>query len=350
LRHRFQVLELGERISRHILESDFQGRLDLLRRMNVHFAVIGTVRKRALTVGPAFVLDLTGVVRHAELQEEIKGELRKEFASSFQPRWVIGELDGLLGLEFAALHADVVARFIIGLAAAVSGDLEYAQGLLADADRRCGELAARETSSVLATLRSRIRVRLGDLLDIRAVQALQEFLGASDPEKLSEAGRLISSRRTMPGDSYRCRLAAAQCAFWSGDLVGARAELKRCGTDDDAAWLYGLAFLAAYEGDLQEAYNLYRKAFEAPLGDPTTPIQCESFIQSVLEKEPERYWLAYCLGLINHRAKGDLVSAERDFALFLDSAEPTRFQRQIGAVQQWLAGIRSLSQTGARAS
>lgn len=104
-------------------------------------------------------------------------------------------------------------------------------------------------------------------------------------------------------------------------------------------WRYSDAFLLAYDGDLEGAYRSYRRAFESPLDDPTVPTQCEEFIQTVLDQEPERAWLFFCLGLINHRAKGDLAAARADFQRFVDNADPDRFQKQIGIARTWIGEI-----------
>jgi hypothetical protein len=73
--------------------------------------------------------------------------------------------------------------------------------------------------------------------------------------------------------------------------------------------------------------------------DATVPVQCEEFIQIVLEQEPERYWLHFCLGMINYRVKGDLIAARRDFQEFLNRAEVGRFPNQVRAVRQWVQEI-----------
>ena len=86
----------------------------------------------------------------------------------------------------------------------------------------------------------------------------------------------------------------------------------------DATWRFNEAFLFAYEGDLENAYRSYRRAMEAPFDDPTLPAQCEEFIQAIIEREPEKRWLYFCLGLINHRVKGDLMAAKLDYQHFLD--------------------------------
>jgi hypothetical protein len=68
-------------------------------------------------------------------------------------------------------------------------------------------------------------------------------------------------------------------------------------------------------------------------------MQCEEFIQIVIDEEPDRGWLYYCLGLINHRAKGDLKAARDDFARFVDGVDKVRFGRHVAIAAEWVREI-----------
>jgi hypothetical protein len=70
---------------------------------------------------------------------------------------------------------------------------------------------------------------------------------------------------------------------------------------------------------LEAAHNEYRRAFRGNLQNPTVPIQTEEFIQIVLEEEPDKEHLHFCLALINYNAKRDFKAASRDFDRFLAS-------------------------------
>ena len=123
------------------------------------------------------------------------------------------------------------------------------------------------------------------------------------------------------------------------DLETARSEIRACRNSQDAAWRYSEAFLHAYDGDLQRAYVSYRNAFDSPLNDRTVPTQCEEFIQAIIEEEPDRTWLYYCLGLINHRAKGDPEAAIKDFRRFVDEVDNERFARHVRYARRWIDEI-----------
>lgn len=103
--------------------------------------------------------------------------------------------------------------------------------------------------------------------------------------------------------------------------------------------MYSEAFLNAYDGDLDSAYKMYRRAFDAPLQNSNTPMDCEIFIQNILEEEPNRYWLYFCLGLINFREKRDLQLAREHFSSFLTIVEADRYKDQVKAARNWIEEI-----------
>ncbi len=127
------------------------------------------------------------------------------------------------------------------------------------------------------------------------------------------------------------------------DLPAAWEFVKQCRKIPDTTWRYSAAFLYAYEGDLNKAYREYKKAFYNSPENPTVPIQSEDFIHLVLEEEPEKGQLYYCLGLINLWAKKDFVAAKNDFQQFLNSEAADDFPEeqkivriQIGEIQRRL--------------
>ena len=79
------------------------------------------------------------------------------------------------------------------------------------------------------------------------------------------------------------------------------------------------------------------------MSEASALVQCEEFIQIVIDEEPARPWLYYCLGLINRRGKGDLASARRDFETFIRMADENEFPRQFEVARKWIREIDSSS-------
>lgn len=61
----------------------------------------------------------------------------------------------------------------------------------------------------------------------------------------------------------------------------------------------------------------------------------------LLEEEPEKYQIYYCLGFMNWKAKGDSTQAVRDFEAFLSAGNEHEFTKERELTQEWIAEIRN---------
>ena len=233
-----------------------------------------------------------------------------------------------------------VARYVIGTAAALSNDFPLAEQLLLDSERRIQQFVGRAEGAALSVLLDRVRKRLADLYAEWLARLGRRHTRSRDVAAIRESEEVIAKLRRYTADAYGVHLAAAIVAFvLHRDIETARRESQACSGSTDATWRYSEAFLHAYDGDLESAYRSYRRAFESPLRNPNVPTQVEEFIQTVIDEEPERQWLYYCLGLVNFPAKGDLEAARNDFQRFVDSADTQRFNRHIEIARQWIEEI-----------
>ena len=197
------------------------------------------------------------------------------------------------------------------------------------------EIESQRLSTLLAKVQSRLKALYFALL----VHAGERYRRLRDKSELEIAEQIIPKLREYDPNNYQCKLSAAMAAFTlRRDIQSAKEEIAACGHEKESAWRYGEAFLFLYEGELENAYHSYKRAFRAPT-DITVPNQSEEFIQIVLEEEPDRVWLYYGLGLINSRVKMDLGAARRDFKAFINSADPKCFHKHIAFAETWLSEI-----------
>jgi len=249
----------------------------------------------------------------------------------------------MFACEFVAQHIDSVARYIIGTAAALSNDFDYAEQLLLDSEKRLNQVLQQTKAAPISVLLATVQRRIGELYFIRLQRLIDQYTSRRDMESLCDAEAMIDKLQVYDPGNYSGHLCRAICAFMlRRNLDEARREIEACRKTHDSAWMYSEAFLHAYDGDLQNAYRSYRNAFQAPLQDPTVPIQSEEFIQIVLDQEPNRPWLYYCTGLINYRAKRDLASARADFRNFVERSDAVGFGTQIAIAKQWIHEIDAL--------
>ncbi len=108
---------------------------------------------------------------------------------------------------------------------------------------------------------------------------------------------------------------------------------------NDYTWAYNKAFLKAYEGKLDEAYHCYNIVFKNLKPSRTITQVCE-FIENILKKEPHKYQLHYCLGLIHYFERGDMALAKEEFDLFINENERyPKFDTIIPYVTKYLREI-----------
>jgi tetratricopeptide (TPR) repeat protein len=278
-------------------------------------------------------------VLHAPIETGVSREFSGEFGKLLPRQLRIMEEADLFGFEFTADLIDLVARYIVGTAALLSNDFDTAEQLLLDLEKR---LPSFEESPVpaLAVLRQRLPTRIGDLYKAKSSNLYQQYWLSRDESLLEEleeaATKALEYDPSYPG----AHLERAICAFMlRRDTTEAMDQVDKCRGLPDPVWRYSEAFLLAYDGDLPAASRAYKAAFKRTLTDPTVPIQSEEFIQLVLDKEPEKAQLHFCLGLINYQAKEDDAAARRDFEQFLARTDEDEWPRQRELARRWIDKI-----------
>jgi tetratricopeptide (TPR) repeat protein len=334
----FHFIEFRQSVAKRITGGEQA--IWLAKKSGVHFLIHGRARLRTTPPGQSHVLDLSWLVRHGRIATAQSRALAQDASAVFPTRLIVGTSGDVFAFEVAAQHVDAVARYVIGTASAISGDFVYAEELLLDSERTVAALAQRADGDFAPVLLDRVRKRLAEIYIEWMNQVGNRYTTSRDREALREVETIVEKLRRYDPDNPGARMSAAMAAFMlRRDIGEARREIDRCRHLTDATWMYSDAFLLAYEGDLEGAYRAYRRAFQSPLSDPTVPMQCEDFIQMVIDEEPNRPWLYYCLGLINYRAKGDLQAARADFATFIERADPATFVRHIDIATEWIKEI-----------
>ena len=334
----FQFIELPVSVARRIINADEAKHF--ARQCRLHFLLYGRARMRDLPDGASHVIDLRGAVRHAPIKEELSKQLGAEFGAVLPNRLLVAVEGDVFNFQFAAQHIDAVSLYVIGTAAVLSNDLQVAEQLLLGAESRLRDGVAKADGVSRSVLRDRVRHRISEVYKICLARQIKRHTITRDVAAIKEAETIIENLRQYAHDDHDVHMMSAMAAFaLHRDMETARKEIRACRKSPDPAWRYSEAFLHAYDGDLQRAYVSYRRAFESPLSDPTVPMQCEEFIQGIIEEEPERQWLYYCLGLINYRGKDDPMAALRDLRRFVNEVDTERFAKHVGYARRWIDEI-----------
>ena len=303
----FHFIELPQHLARNILEADDAQSLRI--RSRSHFMIYGRVRLRKLGGKDHHVIDLEGIVAHNPIPDSVKQSFEHEFAELLPRRVRISTENDLWSFQFTSEWADIVARYIIGIAAAYSGDLDYAEKLYNDALERLN--GKNPEFPVYLKLTERIPVRVSELYETRAFVARRAWVDTHDASYIDELGsnlgKVLASRRELP---LVLNLSAIHAFLKDRDTDGAITYLKKSKSEDLGVLHYNMAFLDCYKGDLRSAIRRYRQAIMFTV-EPDVISQIEDFMCWVLELEPGQYQLHYCLGFFNWKTKGDEIQAKK---------------------------------------
>lgn len=115
--------------------------------------------------------------------------------------------------------------------------------------------------------------------------------------------------------------------------------LIRVKENDNQIWQCNMAFLYAYKGNLKKAIQHYRHADRCDYQQEKL-FQIEDFIHWLIEHEPNKYQLYYCLGFINMEIKGDQILAVENFKNFLELCDESEYIQEKNFAENW---VRELS-------
>lgn len=312
----FHLVVLPSHVTKEI--SDFASADRFLRKTRSHFMLFGSAKRRNFHGRQVHVLSMEGLVRHAPIPREVSNRLANDFRQVLPRRVLLPHDSDAIVFEVTSAWVDLSARFIIGIAAHLSGDIVYAERLLLDVERslRMAQQLHGLVQPIARSLPDRIKQLYLDWL--RALG--DHYFMTRERAYVQQADTICDKLLGREPNEYGALLFKAIAEFvLRRDVKAARELVTRCRRVRDATWRYSVAFLHAYEGDLQSAHDEYRRAFRGTIQNVTVPIQCEEFIQIVLQEEPDKEHLNFCLGLINYNAKRDYSAAARDFDRFLQS-------------------------------
>lgn len=332
----FQLVKVPEHMAEKIVDLDDAQKLRI--RCRAHFMIYGRVRLRSIGSKQQHMLHLEGIVAHKTVPKEISEKISTEFAELFPRRVNIANENDVFGFEFTSSWINCVSKYIIGIAAAVSGDLNYAEELYSAVDRLL--VGQEQIFPVFRKLKQRIPVRLAEINQTRALISVRRWAKTHDLAEITEMGHYLG-RIPASYDEYEVCLLRSIFLFLKGrDVKGAVAALKKCKKIPDGTWLYNLGFLHAYRGDLKKAIQQYRNAMTFSI-EPPVIAEIEEFLCWVLDVEPLKYQLYYCLGFLNWKIKGDKSQAIRDFETFLSLGRAEEFTIERELASKWIPEIQA---------
>ena len=289
--------------------------------------VYGRVRLRNINNKECHIIDLEGIVGHKPIAQEISDRLSAEFNELFPRKVQITTDNDLLSFNFTSDWTECVAKYIIGIAAGCSHDLNYAKLLFLEVQQKLEHLDS--DFPIFQKIRERLPIRLAELNLAYARSYFErwrdKFYAPENYQMFAESIKSIPD--SMPPIYEVFLLKGIEAFLTNRDIDKAIEYTKKCKRFDGPIWQFNIAFLLAYNGRLSEAIKFYRKGMQYDV-EPKTINDVEDFILWILEIEPKKYQLYYCLGFFNRHIKGDKETAINDFEKFTQETSDLQFQKE----------------------
>jgi tetratricopeptide (TPR) repeat protein len=329
----FQFIEVPSFHSERIVDEDDAQKLRI--QTKAHFLLYGRVRVRNLNNKEHHFIELDGVVAHKPVPDNVSKQLASEFSELLPRKIAIRTENDLLEFQFASEWAELVAKYVIGIAAALSGDFVYAEELYTDALGRAGSMS--QEFPVFEKLRQRLPIRIFEIYEARARNSYEKWVVTHNPDEIDNMQTMLQkiNYEQYKQPNFAC-LMSIYHFLHDRNVASALDWLNRCTTQSrDSTWHFNQGFLHAYQGDLKTAIRHYRMAITMPM-IPDLIAKIEDFLLYVATSEPSKYQLFYLLGFFNWQVKGDNMQATKDFDKFLDSGEANEFIKERKLAHTWL--------------
>ena len=305
-----------------------------------HLLMYGDTRKRKISGKNQFVFRLRQTVLHKIIPINVSDKLAKDFGGIFPSKLQFDEDVQLEGMEIASNWMGEAAKYFIAMAAMVSGDYQFSETLLQNLTKSKLLLRIKGQKGV-ARIRTRAIERLTEIYLLLSKHILDSWGKEHNDSYMDELNAILNKMETINRqDHYIWKLRKAIWYFVKrGDVENAKRLILSCRGESDAIWRYSLAFLYAFEGDLDNAYSTYKKAFSRPATEGIV-VDIEAFISWAIDEYPHKCQLYFCLGLINFRLKEDYISARNDFLQFLECSNvDALYNEQARLVRIWINEI-----------
>ena len=253
-------------------------------------------------------------------------------------RWFFPTSEELLGFEITKQWIGVVTKYVVGIAAYVSGDFDLAYDIFSQMKKETG-VRKNNNIPVINEINKRLPLRFVEVSNAICERLYFAYTRTRNIFYIQKLNEYLNIMQKYDPDDYNAHnLRAIYLFLVKRNVSRAIDELKKIQDRPDTTWRYNLAFLYAYQGQLDKAKRQYDKAFQGYV--PNNIInETEVFISGVITAEPNKYQLYFARGYINFKAKKDYLLAKKDFTKFIEKNPNDMYQIEIKLVKTYIEQI-----------
>lgn len=340
----FAIVDVPPHLAVQIKTLDDRRRV--LERTRCIYLISGKARFRNVDKQPTYVLDLNSYVTHATIPIEVSKRLSKEISELIPSRGLIPREEELFGFEVTATLLHLAVQYIIATAALVSGEFVLSRNLFQSLRPKLNSVRGPLPVFIKQSIKV-MKVRTPHNITVTHIAEARVLYARWRKDRKSEHLPLIKAHldRAENHSPMFYDIWLMKALYWfvaERNIVKAKQELMKCSGINDSTWRFSEAFLLAYSGKLTEALRIYRAIMKSePSPSSSLLVEVEEFITWIVQEEPEKVQLHFCLGVINYFGKEDHKQAEVDFDAFLNTCGNGHFERERVLAEKYLAKLRS---------
>lgn len=251
----FDFIEIPSHISAQTL--DIQSAQTLRSKIKCHFLISGRVRKREIDNVSRYFLELDGIVAHREIAPKLHERFKEEFNELFPTRLAIDGNVTFVALDFTSRVADVVSKYIIGIAMALSQFFDEAEPMLQESMTLASRVAP--TLPAIEKIIERVPKSLSVINLFRADAHYAKWRDRGNrPEDLNNMGVALDA--VTHTSQVALTLKSIFIFLTERDTHKARTILYQITKSERSGpWEYNQGFLFAYDGNLKKARQHFVK-------------------------------------------------------------------------------------------
>ncbi len=263
-----------------------------------HFYLYGYFCIRNHQSQKCYYLNLKAAVKHFPILKQVSDQFRDvDIKKAFKNDFIIPSSNEIIEFKHTTDNVSFASKYIMGIASYLSLDMITAF------DLHYNLINEINIKKIDEEIFSHIKTRLPLFIINESMNLSYLYYHKyNDIEKMNYYTDIILK---FDENNYYSKLSKSIYYFLKNRDIKSSLEILNTIKDNiDSTWLYNKAFLLAYDNKLYDSYIVYKKATLGNIAGSTIN-ESEDFILKILEKEPDKYQLNLCLGLIYFFDKKD---------------------------------------------
>lgn len=306
---------------------------NFLIRSRSHLIVYGSIIRGKIKGQESYLFRLDGMVRHLSISKNSQQIFSREFREMLPEKIAFPESENILGFELTQKWIGYVIKYIIGIAAFVSGDIKLARTLYTELDNEIILIQDSENIPIIDELKRRLPNRHQEVLI--SLISIQYYLYSikRDKKYLFDSKPMVNELILKWPNNYFAHSIKSIILFFENKVDEAIDQIKSAQAAD-GVWHFSLGFLYAYKGEIDKALEQYRK-IPYKIFPSNVCNDSEIFITEVILEKPELIQLIFFRGLLNYKYKQDYLLAKADFIEFLSNKDAKKFPQLVELAKKY---------------